>query len=238
MLGLLSKIKNSLKNSFPGLLNVYYKIRFLIRSFYILETRDHLKWKITYGDKSKHKKYNLNSESVFFDVGGYTGEFTDKIIKEFDCYSFIFEPLPTHYPLLKKKYLDNKKVKVFNYGLFDITSTQSLTEELESSKITNDKNSLSIEVRDIVEVINDLEIEKIDLMKLNIEGAEYKLLDRIIKTGLVSKVESFQIQYHKDGVPNPELNRKRINNELSKTHSNIWSYYFVWERWDKFGEHN
>lgn len=230
---MITNIKSFLKSSFPKLLNIYYKIRFVIRSFYIQDARDHLKWNIVSGDKNKHKNYNFNSSSIFFDVGGFTGEFTDKMIEEFDCYSFIFEPLPSHFLILEKKYIENPKVKVFNYGLLDTNSTENLTEELESSRITNDKTSLSIEVRDIVEVINELEIENINLMKLNIEGAEYRLLDRIINSGLVAKIEAFQIQYHKEGIKNPELERFRINSELSKTHKNIWSYYFVWERWDK-----
>ena len=230
---LIINLKSFLKSSFPWLLNIYYKIRFIVRSFYILDARDHLKWKIASGDKDKHKNYNFHSSSIFFDVGGFTGEFTDKMIEEFDCYSFIFEPLPKHYLYLKKKYLDNPKVKVFKYGLLDSNSTENLTDELESSRIASDKTSLSIEVRDIVEVIHELGIERIGLMKLNIEGAEYRLLDRIISSGLVAKIDAFQIQYHKEGIKNPEQERLRINSYLSKTHKNMWTYYFVWERWDR-----
>jgi hypothetical protein len=81
---LIINLKSFLKSSFPWLLNIYYKIRFIIRSFYILDARDHLKWKIASGDKNKHKNYNFHSSSIFFDVGCFTGEFTDKMIEEFD----------------------------------------------------------------------------------------------------------------------------------------------------------
>ena len=101
---LIINLKSFLKSSFPWMLNIYYKIRFIVRSFYILDARDHLKWKIASGDKDKHKNYNFNSSSIFFDVGGFTGEFTDKMMTEFYCtphisgfkFGYIMNDILTH----------------------------------------------------------------------------------------------------------------------------------------------
>ena len=68
-------------------------------------------------------------------------------------------------------------------------------------------------------------------MKINIEGAEYKLLDRIIDTGLINNINHLQIQFHKKDIENPEYKREKAISKLSETHNNIWSYYYVWERW-------
>lgn len=225
-------MKNKLKNKFPKLLLAYYKIRFYFRAIYIPETRAHLKWKLISGDKKIHKKYNLNSNSIFFDIGGFEGGFSEKIIQEFDCFCYIFEPHPEHFKTLELKFNSNSKVFLFNYGLSDRDKNLNLLDESASSRLTNSDEGFKVSVRDVSKVIDELNIKFIDLLKSNIEGAEYDLLNKLIETNKISKIRSLQIQYHKDHIKNAELLRDKINKKLLKTHRNIWSYYFVWERWD------
>ena len=81
-------------------------------------------------------------------------------------------------------------------------------------------------------MITDLNIKTIDLLKLNIEGSEYDLIERLIETDYIKKVEQLKIQFH-DNVNDAKSRRVDIRNKLSKTHSEIWSYYFIWEYWEK-----
>jgi len=67
---------------------------------------------------------------------------------------------------------------------------------------------------------------------MNIEGSEYVVLREMIKNGEINKIESIQIQFHKN-VSFYRVQRKLIHFLLKKTHRLIWSYDFVWERWDK-----
>tara|TARA_B100001564_G_C20656521_1_gene679480 strand:- start:1313 stop:1999 length:687 start_codon:yes stop_codon:yes gene_type:complete len=225
-------MKNKLKSKFPKLLLIYYKIRFYIRAIYILETRAHLKWKIISGDRKIHKKYPLNSNSIFFDIGGFEGGFSEKIIEEFDCFCYIFEPHPEFFKVLENKFDSNSKVFLFNFGLSDSNKNLKLSDESASSKLTDSNEGYLVSVRDISEVIDELKLKNIDLLKSNIEGAEYDLLSRLIETNKISIINSLQIQYHKDHIQNAEILRAKINDKLLDTHKNIWSYYFVWERWD------
>jgi len=225
-------MKNKLKTKFPKILNIYYKFRFYIRAIYIPETRAHLKWKLISGDKRMHKNYSLNSESIFFDLGGFNGSFSEKIIKEFNCYCYIFEPHPKYFDILNKKFNSNEKVKIFNFGLLDKNKNIYLSDDSASSRLISSDQGINVNVRDVSEVIDELEIENIDLLKSNIEGAEYDLLNRLIDTHKIKKIKSLQIQYHKDHTENAEFLRAEINKKLNNSHVNIWSYYFVWERWD------
>ena len=59
--------------------------------------------------------HELNSDSIVFEVGGFTGDFSSRIIERFDCYVYIFEPIMEYYEHLKLKYNLNTKIKVFNY---------------------------------------------------------------------------------------------------------------------------
>lgn len=229
------KIKIYLKLKFPSILNYYYKIRFYIRAIYIKEARAHLMWILRKGDKKFHKNFGLNSDAVFFDVGGFEGEFTDKILAEYKCKSFIFEPHPVFYQKLKSKYKSNNNVQVYNYGLGGKTEYLHLIDQSASSKLTKAKTDIKIKVMDISEVINELGIQKIDLIKLNIEGSEYDLLEKLLDSNLIERIDKLQIQFH-DNISEAEIRRKKIINELKKSHKLVWSYYFVWERWDKIAK--
>ena len=151
---------------------------------------------------------------------------------EFDCNSFIFEPHPFYYQKLKDKYKSNNKVKVFNYGLGGSTESLYLTDSGAGSEVTKEKTDIKISIKDITEVIEDFDIEKIDLLKLNIEGSEYDLLEKLLKSGLISTIDKLQIQFH-ENINDADLRRDRIRRDLNTTHKEVWSYYMVWERWDK-----
>ncbi len=226
------KIINYLKSRFPKVLFIYYKFRFIFRAIYLKEPRAHLLWILKRGDSISHKKFNLNSDSIFFDVGGFEGHYTDKILKQYDCKSYIFEPHPEYFRKLQERFINKKNVKLFNYGLGGKTENLFLTDDSESSKVTDTKTELKTLVRDITEVTEELGIEKIDLLKLNIEGMEYELLEKLIKTGEINKIDKLKIQFH-ENVPNAERWREKIRNELKNTHKEIWTYYMVWERWDR-----
>lgn len=67
-------------------------------------------------------------------------------------------------------------------------------------------------------------------MKINIEGAEYDLMEWIISEGLVKKIENIQIQFH-DFIENAEARMVNIQNLLGRTHYLTYLYRFVWENW-------
>lgn len=225
------KIINFLKSNFPKLLFIYYKIRFVFRAFYLKEPRAYLLWILKRGDKTAYKKFNLKSDSIFFDVGGFEGSYTENIIKEYECNSYIFEPHPVYFEYLKNKFLTFEKIKLFNYGLGGKNRIVYLTDESAGSKVSEKKTKYKVEIKDIVEVLRELNIKKIDLLKLNIEGSEYELLERLIESGEINKISKMKIQFH-ENIDNYESRRFLIREKLKLTHKEIWSYYFVWERWD------
>ena len=226
------KLISILKTNFSFALPFYYKIRFVVRALYLKEPRAHLLWILRRGDKTSHKDYNLQTDSIFFDVGGFEGDYTEKIVNEYGCKSYIFEPHPVYFKKIQKRFSNNNNVHVLNYGLGAQTENLFLTDDSESSKVTDKKTELKIIVRDIIEVIKELDIKKIDLLKLNIEGMEYALLENLIETREIDKINKLKIQFH-ENVPNAEQRRKDIRKKLGKTHKEIWSFYMVWERWDK-----
>ena len=65
---------------------------------------------------------------------------------------------------------------------------------------------------------------------MNIEGGEYDLLEYLVGTEWIGKIEDIQIQFHNYG---PEYVRRKdkIRLELSKTHYLTYDYALIFENW-------
>ena len=93
---------------------------------------------------------------------------------------------------------------------------------------TKDSSSLYVsnpnsEIEDIETITFDkIEIEKIDLLKINIEGAEYDLLEDMIKKNLVSKCNNIQVQFH-TFISGYKERYELIKYGLSQTHELTWN---------------
>jgi hypothetical protein len=68
-------------------------------------------------------------------------------------------------------------------------------------------------------------------MKINIEGGEYDLLNKIIDSGLIKNISIIHVQFH-HFIPNAEIELKKIYTKLSLTHKPLYRYHFVWETWE------
>src|ERR1700682_919347 len=52
-----------------------------------------VKWYQADGDRTLLVDYPLNQDSVVFDIGGYRGDWSQKIADLYDCHIYIFEPV-------------------------------------------------------------------------------------------------------------------------------------------------
>ena len=185
------------------------------------------------GDSTLRLNYPLNENSVVFDLGGYMGDWSQKIAAIYSPYIYIFEPVPKYYSLIVDKFKHNPKISVFSFGLFGATKTEMLALEKDGSSIYGSSGDvIEISLVDVYEFLAERDIKEIDLMKINIEGAEYPLLKRMIQKGIVEKCCDIQIQFH-TFYPDAVKLRNEIRNTLQNTHILTYDYPFVWENWRK-----
>ena len=85
-------------------------------------------------------------------------------------------------------------------------------------------------VRDVLSVWEELDLGRVDLMKINIEGSEYPLLRRLIETTLIQQIDNIQVQFH-DFVDDAARQRDELRRQLEPTNDETWCYEFVWENW-------
>jgi len=183
------------------------------------------------GDKIHRLNYDLNAGSIVFDLGGYEGEWASQIFCLYGVTLYIFEPYQVYYENIQSKFLHNEKVRIYQYGLSKNNQTTQLAIADNSSSIyLESENSVDIKLVSANDFLCRHNITLIDLMKINIEGAEYDLLEHLIETGDILKIINIQVQFH-DFVPDAINRMKAIQNDLTKTHELTYQYEFVWENW-------
>jgi len=218
------------------------KIKSIFRRFtrnarlYILRDKfllAHKKWVRDHGDTTLRLDYDLNSDSVVFDLGGYKGDFADAIYKKYDCYIYIFEPVKSYYNSICKRFRDFEKIKVFNFGLSDKEGQLVINLSDDGSSIYKAGGGKeTVNVKDIRSFLSSQNIPQVDLMKINIEGGEFEVLPALINSGLINIFSDIQVQFHnfiKDAVQQ----RRNIRSNLISTHYLTYDYWFIWENWKK-----
>jgi FkbM family methyltransferase len=186
-------------------------------------------WNNAKGDSTLRLQYNLTPSSTVIDVGSFKGEWLKNIINLYSCNIFAYEPTLEGFETIKN--LQTEKIIIKKYGLFN---------ERKKIKISNNGNASSIvtsngtEEIEVLNVIEEMPLwGNVDLIKINIEGAEYELLEALIENSSLEKFKNLQIQFHKfDFIREPSERRQKIRESLSKTHHLTYDFEFIWENWE------
>ena len=178
----------------------------------------------------------INSDSVVVDVGAFTGAWAKHMVDRYDPVIYAFEPNPNSFSQLQRKMASNPKLHAMPYGLGDEDVMVEFTLKGLGSSMCDERSAhsdtprIQVEIAAVDRIWDELKLGQVDLMKINIEGAEFPLFDKMIKADLLNKVDCYMIQFH-EWHPGAYSKRRRIREELSKTHRLEWEYYFVWEKW-------
>lgn len=212
-----------------------------LRNFYLSHiVRDEvhlmaLRWLKDNGDKTLRLDYPLTEESVVFDLGGYKGDFTQEIVNRFDCKVYLFEPVRAFYEICRNRFADNSKVQCFNFGLSSQSGSFFISKEDNASSIVKGGGVAAgeeVRIESFARFVDLNSVSTIDLLKVNIEGGEYDVLPQAINTGYVANIRFLQIQFH-NFINGAEQKRAQIRNDLTRTHSEMWNYPFIWESWSR-----
>ncbi len=178
-------------------------------------------------------EYDLSASSLVLDLGGYEGQWASDIYSRYCCTVQVFEPVQAYADNIRRRFAKNAQIQVHPFGLGcadieiqiglsnDGSSVFQKAEQIEAGRLVESKTFF--EQNGIAEV---------DLIKINIEGGEYELLEYFLDTGLITQMKNIQVQFH-DFVPNAEARMKSIQQRLSKTHALTYQYEFVWENWKR-----
>lgn len=180
----------------------------------------------------------LDRDSVVLDVGAYFGEWAEEIARRYDANILSFEPDPVNFQRLEEKAALFPRIRPFEYGLGAKSETVRMSLEFLGSTVYSSPQKkkkqrfADVRILDIEQAWRELGLDRVDLMKINIEGAEFPLLERMLAAGLADRVDTFLIQFH-EWHPGAYRRRRKIQRALAKTHHCDWDHHFIWERWSR-----
>lgn len=188
-------------------------------------------WSKDRGDETLRLNYDLDEHSMVFDLGGYEGQWASDIFSRYGSTIHIFEPVADFAKKTEQRFRGNKKIFVHDFGLAKADGSANISVNgTDSSLYKKGQELVPSRFVEAIEFMHNNNIKKIDLMKINIEGGEYDLLEHLVETGFVRNIDNIQVQFH-DFVPKAQQRMAMIQENLQKTHSLTYQYLFVWENW-------
>jgi FkbM family methyltransferase len=178
--------------------------------------------------------YDLNKDSIVFDLGGYHGIFSKEIYNRYKCNIHTFEPIDYLYDICCQELKGLDKVKLYRKVLGDKNDTVNfyIAGDASSIYMGRVKNEDSyVEMIPIDSYMADENIHEVNLLKMNIEGAEYDLLEYMINKGMLTKFKNIQIQFHDNSVDNWRERYDKITETLNLTHFLTYKFEFKFENW-------
>lgn len=149
----------------------------------------------------------FNEKSVIVDVGcGYMAEFSQSLIEKYNLKAYGVDPTLKHKPhLLEIEAKHGGKFKHIQVAITKENGKISFNETLdnESGSILKDhKNILhdsirtyEVESMNLPTLLNHLNLSEVDLLKLDLEGAEFELLNNITEEDIKPFKQIF-IEFH------------------------------------------
>lgn len=155
--------------------------------------------KIKLGDKFASWTFHrdiINQKSIIYSFGvGDNISFDLEIGKKYNCNVYLFDPTPRSNEWIAKQKLP-KNLHFYPFGLANYDGKAKFNppknpNHVSFSLIIPDLNekTINLDVKKISTIMNELNHNKIDILKMDIEGAEYDVIEDIIN----SKIEIAQI---------------------------------------------
>lgn len=146
--------------------------------------------------------FNLDRDSIVYSFGlGEDISFDLSIIEKYGVTVHGFDPTPKSIDWLKKQNI-NDSFKLYDYGIADFNGTvkfyppenpDHVSHTLLYRSITS-MNFIEVPVKSISSIMKELKHSKIDLLKMDIEGAEYSVLEDILKNKI--NVSQILVEFH------------------------------------------
>lgn len=134
----------------------------------------------------------FSADSICYCVGcGEDISFDLALIERFGCEVFAFDPTPRAIQYVKSKAGQNLKYHFDEIGLWDKEDTLKFYVPKDPTHVSHSAVNLQktdeyieLRVKRLSDIMEQNKHKKIDLLKIDIEGAEYKVIDSIIADNL------------------------------------------------------
>jgi FkbM family methyltransferase len=166
----------------------------------------------------------LKPGGIAIDCGANVGDITTRLSKT-GVKVFAFEPNPHAFEKLQDRVKDFENVTCFDKGVWDRNAKMQLYFHREAEKNeefwsfassifrtkgnVDPNHSVMVELVDLTEFIENLE-KPVDLLKIDIEGAEYEVLEKFLSKDLQKKVKLTLVETHENKIAGLKEKTDRI----------------------------
>lgn len=140
----------------------------------------------------------LDSNSIVIDLGAHRGEFSTLISEQFGCKCYAVEASPELWELILESHL----VKPYNYVITDRNHPVEfhLANNPECNTIYNLPTETTEKVVQVEGITLDKfleinQIDQVDLLKIDIEGAEIELFNSL-SDATIAKINQISVEFH------------------------------------------
>jgi len=170
--------------------------------------------------KMKDKYYlpELNSESVVISGGGFVGQWDEYIVRTYGCVVHIFEPFMSNMEKIIEHFRGVIPTVYFHLiGLYDYDGLKDFhiyagKSNSYSTTLRTDKELKEVITINVVRLdtfMRKNNIQKVDLLKLNVEGAEVQIL-KSLSPSTAKKIKCISFASHEGKVTTQEEHKETL----------------------------
>jgi len=172
----------------------------------------------------------INHNSIVFSCGlGEDISFDVALIEEFGLTVHGFDPTPKSIDWVNSQLLSNKfvlhEIGIYSFdGVleFHVPNKNEYVSHSAINNIYTSSNSISLPVKSVKSIVRDLGIGKIDIMKMDIEGAEYDVISDLIDCNITPR--QLLVEFHHRF---PEINILKTKKAIKKLREIGYKIYFI-----------
>lgn len=182
-----------------------------------------------FSEELRYSGYDLTPDSLVIDCGFYKGEFTLEMARRYDCWIEAYEPIGEFYVEGLRNVLHKKKIKLMNLAV----GTSFLSNRIfhikggMTGEFNVEGNSQNVFVYPAWIAIGERDV---DVLKLNVEGGEFEILESLTKLhpDRLALCKNIQVQFHQV-VPNFQSRYESIHAKLLETHHLTYDFPWCWQ---------
>eukprot|EP00039_Didymoeca_costata_P019636 m.338336 g.338336 ORF g.338336 m.338336 type:complete len:238 (+) comp18387_c0_seq1:47-760(+) len=195
----------------------------------------------------QHNHGYLVDDSVVVEIGGNKGVFAQKLLEKYNIKEMhIIEPVRPMVEKLRTLFDNRAFIHAFAIGIESgeirmayRSNTDAAAMVLKDGQTLADIGFRSgtvdtVPVKTFRDAWHTMGLGTVDLLNINIEGAEYAVMEALVLSGVQSQIRNIQVQFHThSGIKVEDRNHMRCKLKaiLSLTHELVYSFDWVWEQW-------
>ena len=181
---------------------------------------------------------DLHKDSVVVDAGAYQGNWSKVIHEKYGCIVLAFEPVKAFFDTACETCKAYRRINLFHCALGGhFRYAEFGVQDDSSGAFAASETRERSPVMPLVPHLRQIYPGRFTLLKLNVEGMEFEIMEHILAEGAATMFDHYQIQWHSCAGADSEQRRAAILDKLSLTHHHAWGnppetfHDNTWEGW-------